>query len=113
LPGCTDVQVAYYTPYPLDLVPVDTTRWWLGTNATIQNLALRTVGAVIGTEQLSPSRMVSDGQRIYWSTVDGLRMFTIQGRTLVDLLAAPTTGITRVNGIALDSAGTLYVTQGS
>jgi hypothetical protein len=116
LPGCTDVQTATFTPYPLDVVAIGTTRWWLATDNAFQNLALRTVGDVIQGEQQTPSRMVTDGQHIYWSTADGLRMFTIQGRMLVDLLTppnAPTSVTTRVNGIALDPAGSLFVTQQS
>lgn len=112
LPLCTDVQISNYTPYPLDVIPIGTTRWWLGTDSMIQTLALRTTGAVvIGAEQHQPSRMVSDGQRIYWSNLEGLQMFTVAGRVLVDLIPAPTAAKTRVNGVVLDSDGTLYVTQ--
>ncbi|MDB4934784.1 MAG: hypothetical protein JWP87_1756 [Labilithrix sp.] len=113
LPGCGDVQVSGYTPYPLDLVAIGATRWWLATDNSFQNLALRTVGQVIPGEQQSPSRMVTDGALIYWSTTDGLRMFTVQSRMLVDLLPVPTAPASRVNGVALDPTGSLYVTQES
>ena len=57
--------------------------------------------------------LATDGQRIYWSTVDGLRMFTVANSTLTELIAAATTLGTQINGVAVDAAGALYVTQQS
>lgn len=111
LPGCSDVVLFPGTPYPFDLVVLGASRWWMGTDTTGQNLALQTVGTTLSGTQNMPSRMVTDGQRIYWSTVDGLRMFVIAAGMLVDLLPAATTAVDRVNGIALGPIGTLYVTQ--
>lgn len=113
LPGCTDVQIAAYAPYPLDVIAVGASRWWFGTDTLGANLALRKPGAQLSAEQLSPSRMATDGQRIYWSTVDGLRMFNVANSTLTELIATATTLGTRINGVAVDAAGALYVTQQS
>jgi len=113
LPGCTDVQTAIFTPYPLDVIAIGASRWWLGTDNLGANMALRKLGTVISGEQLSPSLLSTDGQHIYWSTVDGLRMFTLATNALVDLLPAVTTIGTRINGVAVDPSGTLYVTQQS
>ena len=87
LPGCGDVQTAVLTPYPLDVIAVGASRWWLGTDNLGANMALRKPGLVITGEQLSPGRMATDGQHIYWSTVDGLRMYTIATDALADLSA--------------------------
>jgi hypothetical protein len=113
LPGCTDVQVSTYTPLPYDVIAIGATNWWLGTDASFANLALRN-GVFVGPTQSSPSPMVADGAgHIFWSTFFNLEMFTIAGNVLVDLLAADTAAATRVNGITLDPAGTLYVTRES
>ena len=109
LPLCTDVQQISYTTSPIDVIAIGSNRWWLGTDATLSNLRFRSVSGPIGPEELSPSRMVTDGARIFWSTSDALRMFTIATSELVDLMPAGST--TRVNGIVLDTDGTLYVTQ--
>lgn len=111
LPGCGDVQTATFAPYALDVIAIGASRWWLGTDNVGANMALRKPGLVIGGEQLQPSRMVTDGAHIYWSTVDGLRRFTIANDAITELLPAATTGITRISGVALDPAGALYVTQ--
>ena len=55
--------------------------------------------------------MVSDGQRIYWSNLEGLQRFTVAGRVLAELMPAPTTNATRVNGVVLDADGSRYVSQ--
>lgn len=113
LPGCGDVQTAAFTPYPLDVIAVGGSRWWLGTDNLGANMALRKPGLVVTGEQLSPGRMATDGQHIYWSTVDGLRMYTIATDAVADLLPAATTLGTRINGVAVDPAGTVFVTQQS
>lgn len=113
LPGCGDVQTATFAPYALDVIAVGALRWWLGTDNLGANMALRKPGLVISGEQLSPGRMATDGQHIYWSTVDGLRMYTMATGGLDDLLPAATVIGTRVNGVAVDPAGTVFVTQES
>lgn len=55
--------------------------------------------------------MATDGARIYWSTFDGLAMFTVAGGALAALLPAPTGATNRVNGIVVVSDGARYVTQ--
>lgn len=109
LPLCTDVQNVSYTPSPIDVIAIGTTRWWLGYDATLTTLTFRSLSGPIGPEELTPSRMVTDGARIFWSTSDALRMFTVATSELVDLMPAGSTS--RVNGIVLDTDGTLYVTQ--
>jgi hypothetical protein len=113
LPGCGDVQTATFVPYALDVIAIGASRWWLGTDNVGANMALRKPGVVLTGEQLQPSRMVTDGAHIYWSTVDGLRMLTIAGDAVTDLLPAPTAIGTRISGVALDPTGALYVTQQS
>ena len=111
LPLCTDVQQISYTPSPTDVIAIGASRWWLGTDATLTMNMFRSVSGPIGPEETVPGRMVTDGARIFWSTSDALRMFTIASSTLVDLLPAGSTS--RVNGVVLDADGTLYVTQGA
>ncbi len=110
LPSCApDLQPVVNTPGPIDVIVVGMARWWLGTDTALQKLTFHSASGSIGGEQLSPSLMVTDGSRIFWSTADALRMFTIATSELVDLLPAGSTS--RVNGIVLDTDGTLYVTQ--
>jgi len=109
LPLCTDVQDLSYTTSPIDVIAIGTNRWWLGTDATLTTLSFRSPSGPIGPAELTPSRMVTDGARILWSTFDALRMFTVATNELVDLMPAGSTS--RVNGIVLDTDGTLYVTQ--
>ena len=111
LPGCSDVQVSGYMPYPSDFVLIGNARWWMGTDSSLQNLALRTNGGVYGDNppQQTPSRMTTDGQRIYWSTADGLRAFTVSPPALQTLVV--TGAANRIRGVILDADGTLYVTQ--
>ncbi len=111
LPFCTDVQQVAYTPAPIDVIAIGATRFWMGSNAQLTKLTFQSVSGTIGTEQALPSRMVTDGTRILWSTVDALLMYTVATHELVDLLPAPTSAASRVNGVILDSDGTLYVTQ--
>ena len=111
LPGCSDVQVLFSAPRPSDFMALGAVRYWFGTDDTLLNFGLRTGSNVlIGGEQLLPSPMVGDGQHIYWSTIDGLRMFTAGGSAITELLSTPSAP--RVNGIALDTDGMLYLTQG-
>ena len=109
LPLCTDVQQISYTTSPIDVIAIGANRWWLGTDAAQATLTFRSQSGPIGPEELTPSRMVTDGARIFWSTFDALRMFTVATNELVDLMPAGSTS--RVNGIVLDTDGTLYVTQ--
>jgi hypothetical protein len=113
LPGCSDVQSSTFTAYALDVIAIGASRWWLGTDNAGANLALRKTGAVLSGEQLLPSRMVTDGLHIFWSTIDGLRMYTLTTDAVTDLLPAATAAGTRVSGVAVDPAGTLFVTQQS
>jgi hypothetical protein len=112
LPTCTDVQDVSYTPSPIDVIAIGANRWWLGTDATLQHLTFKSQSGSIGSDQLSPSRMVTDGARIFWSTNDALRMFTAATSELVDLMPAGSLSAGRVNGVAVDTDGSLYVTQG-
>jgi hypothetical protein len=109
LPFCTDVQQVSFTPSPTDVIAIGANRWWLGADATLTMHMFRSISGPIGPEESVPSRMVTDGARIFWSTSDALRMFTIATVALVDLLPAGSTS--RVNGVVLDADGTLYVTQ--
>jgi hypothetical protein len=109
LPLCTDVQEISYTPSPTDVIAIGASRWWLGSDATLTMHMFHSVSGPIGPEETVPSRMATDGTRIFWSTSDALAMFTIATSALVDLLPAGSTS--RVNGVAVDSDGTLYVTQ--
>jgi hypothetical protein len=109
LPQCTDVQDVSFTTGPIDVIAIGTNRWWLGLDAAQTTLTFRSQSGPIGPEELTPSRMVTDGAHIFWSTSDALRMFTVATNELVDLMPAGSTS--RVNGVVLDTDGTLYVTQ--
>ena len=113
LPMCTDVQDVFYTPSPIDVIAIGGSRWWLGTDATLTNLTFKSLNGPPppSTEQLSPSRMVTDSSRIFWSTADALRMYTVATNTLVDLVPAGGLSAGRVNGVVVDTDGALYVTQ--
>ena len=111
LPLCNDVQQISFVPDPTDVIAIGASRWWLATDATLTMHMLHSISGPIGPEETVPSRMVTDGARIIWSTSDALRMFTIATGALVDLLPAGSTS--RVNGVVLDTDGTLYVTQGA
>jgi hypothetical protein len=113
LPMCTDVQDVFYTPSPIDVIAIGGGRWWLGTDATLTNLTFKSLNGPppASTEQLSPSRMVTDGSHIFWSTADALRMYTVATNTLVDLMPAGALSAGRVNGVVVETDGALYVTQ--
>jgi hypothetical protein len=113
LPGCSDVQTPAFTPYPQDVIVLGGTRWWLGFDDGLTGYVFRKQGVAISGAQLTPSRLATDGQAIYWSTTDNLRMHATGSSAVTDLIAAPTSITTRVNGITVDAAGTLYVTKQS
>ena len=111
LPGCTDLQTAVAVRYPLDVIAIGGLRWWLGATESDATVVFRKIGVVFPGVQNSPSRMATDGQRIFWSTSDALRMFTIGTDTLTDVALTPSGS--RFNGVAVDPGGTVYVTQQS
>jgi hypothetical protein len=105
------VQTPVTIRYPLDVIVVGGSTWWLGAGDADFNVVFRKPGLAVPGIQDTPSRMATDGQRIYWSTTAGLSMYTIGTDTLS--MAAPTATGPRFNGVAVDPAGALYVTQQS
>lgn len=92
-------------PYVQDVLLIQGARFWIGFDDALTGFVFRKPGVVISNIQLTPSRLATEGQAIYWSTADNLRMYTIGTSTLSDLLPAATDGATRVNGVAVDPAG--------
>jgi hypothetical protein len=108
LPACADVT-GPFADMPLDVAIVGGVKVWLAFPQVNGNgFVLHDAAGPIGGQQDQPRRFASDDKRVVWSTVEGVRSLVPPSRTIEDLVP-PTTLTTRVEGVAMDETGALWL----
>lgn len=107
LPACADVS-GPFADLPLDVaLPAQHPYWFAFASASDHVYVLFDASGAIGGTQSTPGRFAYDAARAVWSTSDGVRTIAPPSRTIEDVL--PTSSSTRVEGIAIDDGGALWL----